>query len=158
MDWINENAWAGWLALALVLGAVEAATVDLVFLMLAGGALAGGGAAVAGAPFGLQVVVAVVVSLALLGIVRPIAKRRLAASADHAPIGAASYVGRTAVATTQVTSEGGRIRLDGQEWSARLVPHALPALSGSQVIVVAIDGATAVVEPRPAADPRPIGE
>jgi membrane protein implicated in regulation of membrane protease activity len=40
MDWFGDNPWLGWLGLALILAAVEAATVDFVFLMLAGGAVA----------------------------------------------------------------------------------------------------------------------
>ncbi|MDO5711763.1 MAG: NfeD family protein, partial [Micrococcales bacterium] len=47
-EWLQGNEWAAWLAVALILGVVEAATVDLVFLMLAGGALAGTIAALAG--------------------------------------------------------------------------------------------------------------
>ena len=41
MDWLNDNAWLGWLGLAIALAAIEVATVDFVFVMLAGGALAG---------------------------------------------------------------------------------------------------------------------
>ena len=41
MDWLTENFWLAWLGIALVLAAVEAATVDFVFIMFAGGALAG---------------------------------------------------------------------------------------------------------------------
>ena len=41
MDWLQENAWAAWLALALVLGVAEMFSLDLVLLMLAVGALAG---------------------------------------------------------------------------------------------------------------------
>ena len=39
MSWFSDNSWLSWLGLALVLGAVEAASVDFVFSMLAGGAL-----------------------------------------------------------------------------------------------------------------------
>ena len=54
MDWLIDNWWLAWLGLAIVL-AIEAATVDFVFLMPAGGAAAGAAAAL-GAPFPLQVV------------------------------------------------------------------------------------------------------
>ena len=49
MDWLNDNVWLFWLGLALVLAAIEAATVDFVFLMFAGGALAAAVAAGLGA-------------------------------------------------------------------------------------------------------------
>ena len=35
MSWFSDHGWLAWVGLALVLGAVEAATVDFVFLMLA---------------------------------------------------------------------------------------------------------------------------
>ena len=50
MDWLTENFWLAWLGIALVLAAVEAATVDFVFIMFAGGALAGAVAAQMGLP------------------------------------------------------------------------------------------------------------
>ena len=37
MDWLGDNPWLAWLGVALVLAAIEAATVDFVFIMLAGG-------------------------------------------------------------------------------------------------------------------------
>ena len=51
MDWLTENFWLGWIGIAILLAAIEAATVDFVFLMFAGGAVVGGVAAGAGAPF-----------------------------------------------------------------------------------------------------------
>lgn len=147
MDWLESNSWAAWLALALALGAVEAATVDFVFIMLAGGAAAGGAAAAFGAPFPIQVVVAVVVATALLGLVRPEIKRRMLAGSPQVAMGTASYVGRTAEVTSEVTATGGRVRIGGEEWSARLVADALPVPVGAEVQVVTIDGATAVVAP-----------
>ena len=65
MDWLTENAWLGWLGVALVLAAIEAATVDFVFVMLAGGALAAAIAAALGAPFIFQVVIGVAAAVAL---------------------------------------------------------------------------------------------
>ena len=42
MDWLTGNVWLFWIGVALVLAAIEAATVDFVFIMFAGGALAAG--------------------------------------------------------------------------------------------------------------------
>ncbi len=42
MDWLRDHVWAGWLALAVVLGALELLSLDLFLVMLAGGALVGG--------------------------------------------------------------------------------------------------------------------
>ncbi len=149
MDWLSDNAWAAWLGLALVLGVVEAATVDFIFLMLAGGALAGLGAAALGAPFPAQVIAAAVVSIGLLVVVRPMAKRRLEDS-NHSRsflVGPQAYVGRDAEVLAEVTLAGGRVRVAGEDWTARLVEGALPVGVGGRVQVIAIEGATAVVAP-----------
>jgi len=147
VDWLESNSWAAWLALALALGAIEAATVDFVFIMLAGGATAGAAAGALGAPFPVQVVAAVAVAAALLVLVRPEMKKRMLASSAQVALGTEAYLGRSGRATTEVTSTGGRVSIGGEEWSARLVEGALPVASGGQVQVVSIDGATAVVAP-----------
>ncbi len=41
MDWLSDNLWAGWLTLAVALGALELVSLDLFLIMLAGGALVG---------------------------------------------------------------------------------------------------------------------
>lgn len=147
MDWLEANSWASWLALALALGAVEAATVDFVFIMLAGGAAAGSVTAAVGAPFPAQVLVAVIVAAALLGLVRPEMKKRLTAGSPQVAMGTAAYAGRTGEATAEITRTGGRVRIGGEDWSARLADDALPIASGGQVEVVRIEGATALVKP-----------
>jgi membrane protein implicated in regulation of membrane protease activity len=65
---------------------------------------------------------------------------------------AAAHVGRFAVVLSDVTETSGRVKLAGEVWSARLVDDGVPNSSGrvpegSEVRVVRIDGATAVVEP-----------
>lgn len=148
MQWMADNPWLAWLGLALVLGAIEAATVDFVFLMLAGGAVVGSLAAALGAPFPAQVVIALIAAGLLLGLVRPLIKRHFAdGELDHG-IGAASLVGRQARVVQTVTEiDGGRVKLAGETWSAR-TPEGSPACQpGDEVHVIAIEGATAIVSP-----------
>jgi len=76
MSLFSDSGWLAWVALALALAAFEAASVDFVFVMLAGGALAAAVAAGGGASFTVQVITAVVVATALLLMARPIVKRR----------------------------------------------------------------------------------
>ncbi len=45
----------------------------------------------------------------------------------------------------KVTQDGGRVRLNGAEWSARAIDPKQDLPAGTRVSVVAIDGATAVV-------------
>ena len=131
MDWLGDNPWMAWVGVALVLAAIEAATVDFVFIMLAAGALASAVAAAFGAGFALQIVVFVVVALALLVAVRPWLKRQFNTGAGDT-IGAVGLVGRTAWVLQTVTDTDGRVKLAGETWSAqarrgRDAMHAGPA-------------------------------
>lgn len=150
MDWVTDNAWLAWVGLALVLAAIEAATVDFVFMMVAGGALAAAVAAGIGAPFTLQVIVFVVVALLLVVLVRPLIRSRFMDTSDHG-IGAPGLVGQVARVITTVTETDGRVKLSGETWSARVPDGGAPCHPGQEVRVVAIHGATAIVEAIPAA-------
>lgn len=139
----EDPAWLAWVGVALVLGAVEMATVDFTFLMLAGGALGGGAAAALGAPLPIQALVAAVTACLLLVGVRPWAKRRFSPHGPRHVMGTAAHVGRTAYVVQTVTRTTGQIRLGGEIWSARTTGDAIG--EGEPVRVTAIDGATAVV-------------
>ena len=145
MEWLSDNAWLGWLGLALALAAIEVATVDFVFVMLAGGALAGSLAASLGAPVPAQVIIAALVGALLVFLVRPIVRSRfLEGVADHG-IGPSSLVGRSAQVIEAVTQFDGRVRLGGEIWSARVAEGGRTCEAGDEGRVVAIHGATAIV-------------
>jgi len=57
---------------------------------------------------------------------------------------AADAVGATAVATSEITTESGEIALDGTVYPARTVSGSV--LAGGEVVVLAIDGDTVLVE------------
>ncbi|PSK98651.1 membrane protein implicated in regulation of membrane protease activity [Haloactinopolyspora alba] len=145
-DWLGDYAWVSWLAAAIVLGLVETLTLDLVFLMLAGGAV--GGAVVALSGFGVvfQALAAIVVSVALLGFVRPVAKRHMRSS-TATRTGAAALVGRKGVVVQRVDAENGLIKLAGEVWTARCYDGRSVIEAGRDVDVIEIDGATALVFP-----------
>ena len=147
MDWFAENWWVVWLGLALVLAAVEAVTVDFVFVMLAGGALAGAAAAGLGAPLPIQIVTAVVAAFALLFVVRPVIKRRFMDSETDHGIGSSGLIGRDAWVLETITETDGRVKLAGEVWSARAPQGAGPLQPGTQVRVIEIQGATVHVSP-----------
>lgn len=148
MSWITDHPGLAWLALALALAAFEVASIDFVFLMFVVGALAGGAAAALGAPFVLQVLIGVVVSILMLGVVRPVVVRRVHGGPPTLT-GAAALVGTTAHVVETVTEHGGRVKIGGELWSARSTSEgtapATPIMPGEPVRVVSIDGATAVV-------------
>ncbi len=151
-------AWFWWVIAAFALGVGEVFTLDLVFLTLVVAALGGAGVALAGGPFVVQVVVAVVLAVGLLTLARPRVLARLRAQQEMVPSGTAALVGRTALVLSAVDDLGGRVKLAGEEWSARSGPGSTLDV-GARVRVVTIDGATAVVEPAAAGSgteaPRP---
>ncbi|MBD0292622.1 MAG: NfeD family protein [Jiangellaceae bacterium] len=142
-SWLGDHTWLLWLGLALVFGIVETTTLDLVFLMLAGGAVSGALAAALGAPFLLQALVAIAASAALLGVVRPVATRHLRQPVA-ARTGVAALVGRRATVVERVDAHGGRVKLAGEVWSARSYDHSVIEV-GASVDVVEIQGATVLV-------------
>jgi len=138
--------WLWWVGGALVLGILEMLSLDLVLVMFAGGALAGGAAHAMGAPVWGQILAAAVTSVVLLATLRPWLLRHLRERTPLAETNAAALVGRPAVVLATVTSEAGRVKLAGEVWSARTpAGDALPP--GTEVRVAQIDGATAVVLP-----------
>ena len=142
--------WLFWIGGALLLVVIETVTADLTFLMIAGGALGGGLTSFLGGPLWAQVVVFACVSTLLLFAVRPWAKRRLAATTPQMKTNVDALIGRSATTITAVDDGGGRVRLGGEEWSARLAPVVQGTTrleAGASVIVPEIAGAVAVVAP-----------
>lgn len=143
-DWLVQNTWILWLVLLLGLAAVETLTLDLFFLMLAMGALAGLIAALTGAAFFIQVVVFCVVSLLMVLLVRPVALRHLKVGAPDQRSNIDRLVGESALTLEPVTALSGTVKIGGDTWTARTADgSSLPA--GERVAVERIDGATAVV-------------
>ncbi|MFF9122287.1 NfeD family protein [Streptomyces sp. NPDC014889] len=140
----NIDAWVWWLVGAAALGIPLVVTAMPEFGMFAVGAVVA--AVVAGFGFGVvvQVLAFVVVSVALIAVVRPIAARHRRQRPELAT-GVDALKGKQAVVLERVDGTGGRIKLAGEIWSARSLDtdHAYEA--GEQVDVVDIEGATAVV-------------
>jgi len=65
-----------------------------------------------------------------------------------ARFGIDALVGKAAYVTSEVTATGGRIRIDGEEWTARPYDETLVIATGATVDVIQISGTTAFVYPR----------
>ncbi len=137
-------AWLVWLIIAGILAGGETVSGTFVLLMMSGGAVGGAATAALGGPLLAQVIVALVVTVGLVWLVRPVAIRHLNPG-PAAITGSEALVGRDAVVLHEVTRDGGRVRLNGAEWSARSKDPAQQLPAGTRVSVIAIDGATAVV-------------
>lgn len=114
------------------------------FGMFAVGAVAAAVVAAVGGGIVAQVLVFVIVSVALIAVVRPIANRN-AKQKPELRSGIDALKGRQAVVLERVDGRGGRIKLAGEIWSARALDDDLAFEPGQRVDVVEIEGATAVV-------------
>ncbi|WP_426595452.1 NfeD family protein [Cellulomonas sp. McL0617] len=138
--------WLWWVGGATVFAILEILSLDLVLIMFAGGCLAGAVAWALGAPLGVQILVAALTSVLLLATLRPFLLKHLRERTPLVETNSAALVGREAVVVSTVTLEGGRVKLNGEVWSARVdAAQAIPP--GTEVRVARIDGATAVVAP-----------
>jgi membrane protein implicated in regulation of membrane protease activity len=138
------DAWVWWVIAAAGLAAVEVFTLDLVFIMLAGGSLVAAGVAAADGHVAVQIAVAIVVALAGLALLRPVALRHLK-STPELRTGTAALVGREALVIEDVGPHGGRVKLNGEVWSARSYDGASVFPAGQSIAVLQIEGATALV-------------
>ncbi|WP_439677969.1 NfeD family protein [Embleya sp. MST-111070] len=111
--------------------------------MLAVAALAATIAAGAGGNFLVQLVVFAVVAIVLLAFVRPVVVRHNNTPGTRTGIDALK--GASAVVLERVDEHGGRIKLNGEVWSARTLDSTAVFEPGAQVDVADIVGATAVV-------------
>jgi membrane protein implicated in regulation of membrane protease activity len=147
MDWLGEHLWAGWLALAIVLGGAELLSLDLILLMLAVGCIAGAITGAIGAAFILQFLVAGAASVAMLALVRPNLIKKLH-SGPELQLGHGKVVGRQALVTEDVSDHApGRVKLAGEIWSARPYDDTIVIKAGETVDVLAMKGATVYVHP-----------
>jgi membrane protein implicated in regulation of membrane protease activity len=137
--------WLIWAIVAIVLAVGEIATPGLFILgPVAVAAVAAGFVALAGVGAVLQLVVFIAGSLASVLFLRPLAKSHL-----HMPgelrTGTAALEGAKAVVLQRVDSNGGRVRIGGEEWSARAYMDDGVYEPGARVEIVKIEGATALV-------------
>ena len=147
MDWLSDHLAAVWLGIAILFGIAEMASLDLVLLMLAIGALIGVVLAVVGAPFALQAIAAALASVACLALVRPALVKKLHSGPDLT-LGHGKLVGKQGVVTERITGmEAGRMKLAGEIWSAKPYDESLSIEPGATVEVLEIRGATVYVHP-----------
>ena len=141
---VRVPAWVIWAILAVVLALGELATPGLFFL---------GPVALATlpalfvsffAPAWLQVLVFIAGTIAALAILRPIARSHLQMPALMRT-GTAALIGARATVLERVDADGGRVRIGGEEWSARAYMNDQVLEPGTRVEVAQIEGATALV-------------
>lgn len=147
-DWLaNSPQWMWWVGAALAFGIVEMNTLDLIFLMLALGALVAAVVAGAGLPLVAQVLIFGVAAGLFVFALRPVALKYVRLEGRGGPMNVEGNIGQTATVLREVTDRTGLVKLRGEEWTARAELAGQTLAVGELVTVVKIDGATAVVTP-----------
>ena len=137
--------WVIWTIVAVGLAVGEIFTPGLFILgPVALAAVAAGIISLIGAGAIAQVIVFIAGSVASLALIRPIAKAHLRVPAALRT-GTAALTGAKAVVLQRVDADGGRVRIGGEEWSARAYMEGQVFEPGMRVEVVKIEGATALV-------------
>jgi len=138
-------AWVIWAVVAVALAVGELVTPGLFFLgPVALAAVASAIVAAAGAGAVVQLIVFIVGSVATLAVLRPIARAHLQMPA-LVRTGTAALEGGRGVVLQRVDATGGRVRIGGEEWSARSYLDDQVIEAGTRVEIIKIEGATALV-------------
>jgi membrane protein implicated in regulation of membrane protease activity len=136
--------WVFWLIFAAVLAAGEVATLGFFLGAVALAALPAALVAALGASLTFQLIVFIIGSVTSLAFIRPVARRHL-----HTPpsirTGAAALIGARATVLQRVDAGGGRVKIGGEEWTARPYDEDDVYEEGARVEVLKIEGATALV-------------
>ena len=134
-----------WLVLAVILGILEAITVDLVAIWFAFGSVCAMFASLFDFSFAVQMVCFFAFSIISLVVMKPFCKkilktRKTATNAD-------STVGMVGTVTENIDCEGnkGRVFVNGLDWKASSF-DGVPIEKGEKVVVKSIRGVTVEVE------------
>ena len=138
-------AWLIWAIAAVLLAVGEIFTPGMFFLgPVALAAVVAGVVALLGPGLAVQLIVFIAGAVASVWFLRPVARRHL-----HMPAalrtGTAALEGTKAVVLQRVDVNGGRVRIGGEEWSARSYMEDEVYEPGTRVEVAKIEGATALV-------------
>ena len=150
MDVLTQYAWIVWLVLILAFATIEVFTLEMTFLMLALGSVAGLLSGLFGIPWWAQFIIGAIVSVALILLLRPSLLRMLRRGGDPTRSNIDALIGADGSVVRTVSAGGGQVRLqNGEVWTARLSPitEQTDVAVGERVLVTGIDGATAVVVP-----------
>ena len=135
-----------WLGLVVLFLIVEAATVTMVSLWFAGGALAALAVSALGGGFLLQMAAFLVVSTGLLALLRPMARKHF--TPKLTPTNVDSVIGMEGYVTGDIdnVAASGTVKLGAMEWTARSATGEKIS-TGTLVKVEKIEGVKAFVTP-----------
>ena len=135
-----------WFILMIVFVVAEVATVGLVSVWFAVGALAATVTALLGGELWLQVLVFLMVSGVTLAALRPVARKYFTPKLTKTNVD--SVIGARGVVVEEINNltPSGQVKLDAMVWTARSSADA-PICAGTQVIVERVEGVKLIVSP-----------
>lgn len=140
---ITVSAAILWIIAAAIFAIIEALTLGLVCIWFAGGAVGAAIAAMLGASPIVQVVVFLGVSIVLLALTRPIARKRLNDKTEKTNVDA--LIGQTGIVEEKITQyKTGQVKADGKVWTAACETGEID--EGAVVVIKSIKGVTITVE------------
>ena len=140
--------WAAiiWFGLTVLLLIAEAATVTVISLWFAAGALAAMVTALLGGAIWMQILVFLVVSAAALTALRPLVRKHLTPKLTATNID--SVIGSVGIVTVSIDNiaAAGQVKLGSMEWTARSTSGA-SIEAGTKIRVDRIEGVKVFVSP-----------
>jgi membrane protein implicated in regulation of membrane protease activity len=135
-----------WLIVTIVLSVIEIFTMGLVTIWFAAGAAVALLLSLIGTPVAIQVVAFLVVSIAVLVLVRPIAQSHFNNRIKKTNIDA--IIGRKLIAKTDIDNlhGTGKVDMDGSTWLAASSVDNIVIPAGEEVVVKEVRGVKLIVE------------
>lgn len=135
-----------WLVLFIVFLVTELVSLGLTSIWFAGGSLVALVLSFTGVGFYAQIAVAVIISVALLLLIRPWARNHFNTGRERT--NAQSLIGQNAIVLEDIDNihAQGRVLIGGQEWSARNTVETDLIPKDTQVVVRGISGVKLIVE------------
>jgi membrane protein implicated in regulation of membrane protease activity len=135
-----------WLLLAAIFVVIEIISLGLTTIWFAGGAFIAALAALAGGNLVVQIILFAVVSIVLLVVTRPVAKKYLDSKTEKT--NAEALIGQKAMVLDEVNNlmQTGRAKINGMEWTARSKEDAVIIPAGEQAEIVEIQGVKLILE------------
>lgn len=135
-----------WLVMFVIFLVAEILTLGLTTIWFAGGAIVAFVLALLDVGLPIQIVVFLVVSIVLLIITRPIALRFFNQNREKTNVD--SLIGQKAVVLERIDSlhGGGRVEMNGMEWSAKTEDINVVIEQGEVVVVQSIQGVKLIVK------------
>jgi membrane protein implicated in regulation of membrane protease activity len=140
------DAWVIWLIVAVVFAVAEVVNLSFYLFPFAIGAAAAAVVGIAGGAIAIELITFAVLTGVSFTVLRPIARRHVNMP-PQIRTGTAALIGRTGIVTERIVNDEGigRVRIEGEVWSARTYDDDQVIEAGTRVHVMEIKGATALV-------------